>query len=68
VVAFINARIMDAAEPATVHIRDGVIIAIDGTQPTRETIDCGGRVALRGPIEPHLHLDDALLDLIETKR
>lgn len=63
-----NVNIDDEAKARDVAIDGGVIsaIAATGTLPSKDTadevIDCEGRVVLPGFVEPHLHLDKALLD------
>lgn len=63
-----NARLDDVDGARDIAVDDGVIsaVAATGTLPTKdvadEVIDCNGRVVLPGFVEPHLHLDKALLD------
>jgi cytosine/creatinine deaminase len=58
-----NVVVDDERPPVDIAIRDGRIAAIEtGLEVTATgTIDAGGRAALPGFVEPHLHLDKALL-------
>ncbi|GAA4827591.1 amidohydrolase family protein [Actinomycetospora corticicola] len=49
--------------PVDVRVEDGKIAEVgpDLTAPAVETLDGGGRPVLPGLVEPHLHLDKALL-------
>ncbi|MER5946219.1 amidohydrolase family protein [Streptomyces sp. NPDC001904] len=61
-----RARVEDAATPCDLLLADGIIHTI-GTVPDTtadETVDCAGRIVLPGFVEPHLHLDKALLDSV----
>lgn len=59
-----DARIDDSGGLVDIEIADGRISAIvpAGTSGAAAKIDCDGRVVIPGLIEPHLHLDKALLD------
>ncbi|HEY5366960.1 MAG TPA: amidohydrolase family protein [Casimicrobiaceae bacterium] len=56
-----NVRIADDTPPTDIAIEGGRISAIDRniTADARERIDAGGRVAIPGLLEPHLHLEKA---------
>lgn len=58
-----NVRVWDDKPLVDIGIKDGKIAAIEeGIDATAaEVIDAGGRAAIPGLIEPHLHLDKALL-------
>jgi cytosine deaminase len=58
-----NVRIWDDRPTTDIGIRDGRIVAIerDIAEAAARTIDAGGRAAVPGFIEPHLHLDKAFL-------
>ncbi|MYW64975.1 amidohydrolase family protein [Streptomyces sp. SID8379] len=61
-----RARVENAAAPRDLLIEDGVVRTV-GTVPDTEvgeSIDCAGRIVLPGFVEPHLHLDKALLDAV----
>ena len=64
-----NARVTGRDAPVDIAVEDGRIVAIGaaGTadEDTRETLDCAGDAVIPGLIEPHLHLDKALLDAQE---
>lgn len=58
-----NVRIDDEHPPTAIGIERGRIVAIDreiGAQ-AGERIDAGGRAAIPGLLEPHLHLEKAFL-------
>ncbi|WP_372349057.1 amidohydrolase family protein [Streptomyces sp. KL116D] len=59
-----DARVEDAATPSDITVTDGRISAVGAAPPagTCEEIDCAGRVVVPAFVEPHLHLDKALLD------
>ncbi|MGW0999682.1 amidohydrolase family protein [Streptomyces sp. NPDC002523] len=59
-----QARVEDDRSPRDVVIDDGRVSAVgDATgREADEVIECDGRVVLPGFVEPHLHLDKALLD------
>lgn len=59
-----QARVEDARSPCDVVIDGGRVRAVGDAagQDADEVIDCAGRVVLPGFVEPHLHLDKALLD------
>ena len=50
-----NVRVWDDQPLMKIGIKDGKIAAID------ESIDAGGRAVIPGLIEPHLHLEKAML-------
>src|SRR5665213_282953 len=56
-----NVRIADDTPPTDIAIEGGRISAIDRniTADARERIDAGGRAAIPGLLEPHLHLEKA---------
>ena len=56
-----NVRIADDTPPTDIAIDGGRISAIDRniTADARERIDAGGRAAIPGLLEPHLHLEKA---------
>ncbi|HWU84606.1 MAG TPA: amidohydrolase family protein [Rhodocyclaceae bacterium] len=58
-----NTRIDDEQGIVDIGIKDGRIVAIEAGIEAQapETIDAGGRVAIPGFVEPHLHIDKALL-------
>jgi cytosine/creatinine deaminase len=58
-----NVRIDDEAPPSDIGIDGGRIVAIDRNLAVeaRERIDAAGRAAIPGLLEPHLHLEKALL-------
>lgn len=59
-----RALITEDGAPADIAVIDGMIDAVGDVPPqapARETIDCDGLVVVPGFIEPHLHLDKALL-------
>ncbi|MFX1765390.1 amidohydrolase family protein [Paraburkholderia sp. A1RI-2L] len=58
-----NVCVGDDEPPVDIAIRDGRIVALEaGIDATAdEIIDAGGRAAIPGLIEAHLHLDKALL-------
>src|SRR5574340_1114100 len=58
-----DVRIRDEDEPTSLGIRDGRIVAIDREigGEAKERIDAGGRAAIPGLLEPHLHLEKAFL-------
>lgn len=58
-----NVRIDDEQPPVDIAIERGRIVAIDRgiATPARERIDAGGRAAIPGLLEPHLHLEKAFL-------
>ncbi len=58
-----NVRIDDAKPLADIGIKNGKIAAIETgiSGDADEVIDAGGRAAIPGLIEPHIHLDKALL-------
>lgn len=58
-----NTRVDDEQGSVDIGIRDGRIVAIEAgiEAQAAETIDAGGRVAIPGFVEPHLHIDKALL-------
>lgn len=58
-----NVRVEPAARPVDIAIEGGKFSAIErGIRAEAETvIDAGGRAAVPGLLEPHLHLDKALL-------
>jgi cytosine deaminase len=59
-----QARVMDDQPPVDIAVDDGRIAAIgrgiDGS--ARRIIEAGGRAVLPGLLEPHIHLDKALLE------
>ena len=58
-----NARVTGRDAPVDIAVDDGRIVAIGAAdQDARETLDCAGDAVIPGLIEPHLHLDKALLD------
>lgn len=59
-----RARVADDAELVDIAVTDGAITAIGTGLRTAATteIDCATRVVIPGLIEPHVHLDKALLD------
>jgi len=58
-----NVRVHDDRPTTDIGINAGRIVAIerDIAEPAAQTIDAGGRAAVPGFIEPHLHLDKAFL-------
>ena len=64
-----NARVPGRDAPVDIAVEDGRIVAIGaaGTadDDARETVDSAGDAVIPGLIEPHLHLDKALLDAQE---
>ncbi|MEU5881980.1 amidohydrolase family protein [Spirillospora sp. NPDC047279] len=59
------ARVVDDGGLVDIVIADGRVSALvpaGSAAPAAEEIDCAGRVVIPGLIEPHLHLDKALLD------
>lgn len=58
-----NVRIAPGEEPTGIAIERGRIVAIGRELPAEagEVIDAGGRAAIPGLLEPHLHLEKALL-------
>jgi cytosine deaminase len=62
-----RARIADDAELVDIAVAGGLISAVgevpaEAAATAGEVIDCAGLVVIPGLIEPHLHLDKALLD------
>ncbi|MEV0321102.1 amidohydrolase family protein [Streptomyces sp. NPDC050658] len=61
----LDARVEDSAHPRDLVVTDGRITEL-GDVPADltadEEIDCAGRVVIPAFVEPHLHLDKALLD------
>lgn len=59
-----NVRISDDKPPIDIAIDNGVFAAIgpDIKTPAGQVIDAQGRAAIPGLLEPHLHLDKALLE------
>jgi cytosine deaminase len=61
-----NARISDTKPPVDLVVDDGRFVkigpaaSVDGD--ARQTIDAGGRAVVPGFLEPHIHLDKALLE------
>ncbi|MCX5395543.1 amidohydrolase family protein [Streptomyces sp. NBC_00102] len=62
-----RALIAEGRPPVDIAVSGGTIALVGevaaGT-PAGETVDCGGLVVVPGFIEPHLHLDKALLDTL----
>jgi cytosine deaminase len=58
-----NVRVWDDQPIMDIGIKDGKIVAIEkGIEASAvENIDAGGRAVIPGLIEPHLHLDKAML-------
>jgi cytosine deaminase len=58
-----NARILDDGPLTDIAIKDGKIAALEESlqAQARETIDAGGRAVIPGLVEPHMHLEKALL-------
>ncbi|WP_245178105.1 amidohydrolase family protein [Cupriavidus sp. AcVe19-1a] len=58
-----DACVRDDAPLTDIAIRDGRIAAIEPgiDAPAHEVIEAGGRAVIPGLVEPHLHLDKALL-------
>ncbi|CAB3800200.1 N-isopropylammelide isopropyl amidohydrolase [Paraburkholderia caffeinitolerans] len=58
-----NVCVRDDEPPVDIAIRDGRIVALEAgiDASADEVIDAGGRAAIPGLIESHLHLDKALL-------
>ncbi len=57
-----NARVFGAASPADLEIAGGRFVAAGTADPaTAEAIDADGRLCVPGFVEPHIHLDKALL-------
>ena len=58
-----NARVWDDRPPVDIAVEGDRIAAIDQAIATEagRTIDAGGRAVLPGFVEPHLHLDKALI-------
>lgn len=56
-------RIVPGAAPVDIAIAQGRIAAIEAALPisAAQTIDAGGRAAIPGLLEPHIHLDKAFL-------
>lgn len=65
-----NARIWDDRDPLDIAVDGQRIVAIepDITTEAALTIDAGGKAVLPGFLEPHLHLDKALLYRREPAR
>lgn len=63
-----RARVADDAELVDIAVTDGIITAVepDLRGPAATEIDCAARVVIPGLIEPHVHLDKALLDTQAT--
>lgn len=59
-----RARVEDGCPLVDIAIGQGRIVAVGPSlaEGENQTIDCEGRVVIPGLIEPHLHLDKALLD------
>lgn len=57
-----GARVNDEDGLVDIEIIGGRISAVGTARAAPEEIDCDGRVVIPGLIEPHLHLDKALLD------
>lgn len=59
-----DAHLPDGSGPVDIAVDDGRITAIvPATRTTASTVvDCAGNAVVPGLIEPHLHLDKALLD------
>jgi len=59
-----QALVSDDHPPVDIAIRHGRIAAIDRRidGSAQRVIDAGGRAAISGLLEPHIHLDKALLD------
>lgn len=58
-----DARVDDTRPPQHIAVSGGVIQVIDAAfeGPVARVIEAGGRVVLPGFLEPHIHLDKALL-------
>jgi len=58
-----NVRIADDRPPVDIAIKDGKIVAIEEgiDAAAAQDIDAGGRAAIAGLVEPHLHLEKAFL-------
>ncbi|MDQ9169574.1 amidohydrolase family protein [Oxalobacteraceae bacterium R-40] len=58
-----NARVLDDGPLMDIAIKDGKIAALEeGIQAdAKEIIDAGGRAVIPGLVEPHMHLEKALL-------
>jgi cytosine deaminase len=58
-----NARVWDDRPPVDIGIEGDRIVAMDSSIEAEagRTIDAGGRAVLPGFVEPHLHLDKALI-------
>jgi cytosine deaminase len=54
-----GARLAGGQRPVDLAVRDGRLVAPDGTA-ARETIDLGGRFVTAPLVEPHIHLDAVL--------
>jgi cytosine/creatinine deaminase len=61
VVDLSNVRVNDVDLPTSVAIEDGLITAIGPQVARADALDCEGMLLLPGLVEPHLHLDKALL-------
>ncbi|MEU6843034.1 amidohydrolase family protein [Streptomyces sp. NPDC046716] len=61
-----RARVENAADPCDLLLADGLVHTVGDVPASTagETIDCAGRIVLPGFVEPHLHLDKALLDAV----
>jgi cytosine deaminase len=59
-----NVRISDSKPPVDIAIDNGIFAAIEQNikRPAAQVIDAQGRAAIPGLLEPHLHLDKALLE------
>lgn len=58
-----NARVWDDRDLVSIAISDGKIsdVGTDLREPSSEHLDAAGRAVLPGFVEPHLHMDKALL-------
>ncbi|MGW5860647.1 amidohydrolase family protein [Streptomyces sp. NPDC055239] len=63
----LDARVEDATHPCDIVVTDGRVSDIGDAPPGLTSdleIDCAGRVVIPAFVEPHLHLDKALLDSV----
>ena len=57
-----NLRPWDGTKAVDLAVRDGRFIAAAPGLAARQTLDAGGRLAVPGFIEPHIHLDKVMIN------
>jgi adenine deaminase len=54
--------------PASIAIKDGIVVGLDSGYRARRTIDLRGRYAAPGLIDAHIHLESSMLTVSEFAR